>query len=256
MKILAIGDIVGTRAVAYLEERLWNLRTEQKIDFVIANGENASEIHGLSAADAKRLLAAGIDVITLGNHTYGKRDLSPLLESETRIIRPANYPAENPGTGYTVLPIDGWRILCINVSGRAFLDPLASPFDTVDKILDREAGHYDFAVMDIHAEATSEKLAIAHWFDGRVLVEFGTHTHVQTADEQILPNGSGYLTDLGMSGPVNGILGTDRDAVIRKFRTFLPTQFSVADGEIQAHGAIFEIDPSAHRVKRVTRVTF
>ena len=254
MRILALGDIVGTQTLDTLRSKLWELRRRERIDLVIANGENVSDIRGICARDAEALLDTGVDLITLGNHAWGKRDLYAFLENETRIIRPANYPPEAPGCGYTVLHADGWRVLCINVCGRVYMEPLASPFDTVDRILERERGSYDFAVMDIHAEATSEKLALAHYFDGRIAVMFGTHTHVPTADLQILPHGSGYVTDLGMCGPKNGILGTDKDAVLEKFRTLMPVRFSVADGEILCNGVVFETD--GNRVKDLKRIDF
>ena len=256
MRILALGDVVGTKTIDFLSRNLWRIRKEHRIDLVIANGENASEIRGLSARDADALLDTGIDLITLGNHAYGMRDIYAYLENETRVIRPANYPPVAPGAGYTVINVDGWRVLCINVCGRVYMDPLASPFDTVDRILAREAGAYDLAVMDIHAEATSEKLAIAHDFDGRVQVMFGTHTHVPTADTQILPKGSGYVTDLGMCGPQGGILGTDKDAVIDRFRTMMPSRFSVAGGDVTANGVIFSLDTDAKRVTQVDRISF
>ena len=256
MRILAIGDVVGSAAVEYLNRSLWDLRKKEKIDFVVANGENATDCRGVLPRDADVLLATGVDLITLGNHTYGMREIYPYLDDAARVIRPANYPPTAPGCGYTIVRADGARILCINISGRVFMDPLASPFDTVDRILEREKGSYDFALMDIHAEATSEKLALAHYFDGRIAVMFGTHTHVQTADEQILPHGSGYITDLGMCGPENGILGTERETVIERFRTMMPARFHVADGKIVAHGAIFDVDPDAGRVKSVKRIVF
>ena len=254
MRILALGDIVGGKTIEFLGQQLWSLRTREKIDFVIANGENATDIHGLCAHDAQALLDTGIDVITLGNHTYGMRDIYPLLEDTDKIIRPANYPPEAPGVGYTLQVVDGWRLLCINVNGRVYLDAFASPFDTVDRILEREAENYDIAMMDIHAEATSEKLAIAHYFDGRIQMMFGTHTHVPTADTMILPQGSGYVTDLGMCGPTNGILGTDKDDVIRRFRSLMPVRFHVADGDIRANGVLFDLDGA--RVTGVKRITF
>ena len=257
MRILALGDIVGHVAIDYLAEKLWAFRSQNKIDFCVANGENATEIRGISAADAEKILDTGVDLITLGNHAFGMKDIYSYLDAnEHCIIRPANYPTDAPGVGYTVCDVNGWRVLCINVSGRVYLDPLASPFDTVDRILERESGRYDVALLDIHAEATSEKLAIGRYFDGRVQVMFGTHTHVPTADEQILPLGSGYITDLGMCGPKNGILGTDADAVIHRFRTMMPTRFSVADGPVQAQGVIFDVDESAGKVRKVTRVSF
>lgn len=256
MRILALGDVVGTAAIEHLKKHLWQFRSREKIDFTVANGENASEIRGLSASDAKALLDTGIDLVTLGNHAFGKRDLYDLLDNTDEIIRPANFPATAPGNGYTLLRVGGVRLLCINVQGRVYLDPLASPFETVDRILEREKGSYDLAIMDVHAEATSEKLAIAYYFDGRVNVMFGTHTHVPTADMQILPQGSGYVTDLGMCGPKGSILGTDRDAVIERFTTLMPTRFSVATGPIEAQGVIFDVDDYSYKVKNVQRISF
>ena len=256
MKILAVGDVVGGRAVEYLENNLWKVREENKIDFTVVNGENASEIHGIGTADAKALISSGADLITLGNHTYGRRDICEFLSESESIIRPANYPPMAPGGGYTLLNINGWRILGINILGTALMESLACPFTTVDRILERENGNYDFAVMDIHAEATSEKIALARYFDGRIAVIFGTHTHVQTADEQILPNGSGYITDLGMTGPDNGVIGTEADAVIEKFRTKMPVRFKAADGKIKACGAIFDLDTDTKKVRSVTRIVF
>lgn len=256
MRILALGDVVGKEALSYLEEKLWAFRRQNVIDAVVVNGENATDIRGLCARDAEILLNAGADVITLGNHTYGMRDLYPFLENDSRIIRPANYPPAAPGNGYTILNLDGWRILCINISGRVYLDPLADPFETVEKILVREEGNYDLSIMDIHAEATSEKMAIAYVFDGKIDVMFGTHTHVPTADTRVLPKGSGYVTDLGMCGPVDSIIGTKREQVIERFRTVMPTRFEVADGPVEAQGVIFDLDIDAHRVRSVKRISF
>ena len=256
MRILALGDIVGTQTIDYLNRFLWSFRKKERIDLVIANGENTTDIRGLSAKDADALSNAGIDVITLGNHAFGMRDLYPILDDTTRIIRPANYPPEAPGCGYTVFDANGYKLLCINVSGCALLEPLASPFDTVDRILVREEGSFDFAILDIHAEATSEKQALGYYFDGRISVMFGTHTHVPTADERILPKGSGYITDLGMCGPTESIIGTDIQTVIKKFRTHLPMHFTVAQGEVVGQGAIFDLDTDSGRVKSVTRIQF
>ena len=244
MKLLALGDIVGTRTVDYLERELWSLRSRLGADCVVANGENADDIHGLSSTQANRLLDAGVDLLTTGNHVWGKRDLIPLLEEESRVLRPANFPPTAPGSGWAIVPAGSWRMLAINVMGNVFMDSLADPFDAVEKILDRNAGSYDFAMLDIHAEATAEKLALARTFDGRIAVIFGTHTHVQTADEGILPHGSGYITDLGMCGPADGILGTDAAAVIRKFRTHMPQRFLPAEGPLALHGALFTLDSS------------
>ena len=256
MRILALGDIVGTQTIDYLNRFLWSFRKKERLDLVIANGENTTDIRGLSAKDADALSNAGIDVITLGNHAFGIRDLYPYLEREKNIIRPANYPPKSPGNGYTVVCIDGWRVLCINISGRVYLDPLADPFDTVERILEREEGNYDLSVMDIHAEAASEKLALAHYFDGRIHLMFGTHTHVPTADEQILPHGSGYVTDLGMCGPIGGIIGTAKEDVIEKFRSMMPVYFHVANGEIRAQGIVCDIDCDTGKIKELKRIQF
>lgn len=257
MRILALGDVVGEVSVAYLKRQLGAVCRRESIDFTVVNGENASEIRGLCAHDAEELLNAGADLITLGNHAFGKRDLYPFLDDfPDRIIRPANYPASAPGCGYTIASVGGWRLLCINICGRAFLDPLADPFATVEQILVRESGNYDVSLMDIHAEATSEKLALGLYFDGRIQILFGTHTHVATADERVLPHGSGYITDLGMCGPQNGILGTDAEAVISRFRTMMPTRFPVASGAVCAEGAVFDLDEHSARVRSVRRIRF
>lgn len=256
MKILAIGDVVGKRSVDHLKNKLWDLRNDLKADFVVVNGENASDIYGIDENEAKTLLSAGADVITLGNHAFGRKSIFAMLSDSESIIRPANYPPLAPGGGYTVINICGWRILCINVMGTAFMESLACPFATVDKILDREKGSYDIAIMDIHAESTSEKISLARYFDGKINVMFGTHTHVQTADEQILPLGSGYITDVGMVGPVNGIIGASPEAVIERARTKISSRLTVADGDIRACGALFELNDDTKRVTRVTRIVF
>ena len=257
MKILAIGDIVGGIAIDYLEKNLTKFINENKIDFVIANGENASEIKGLSHRDAEALYNVGVDFITLGNHAFGKRDIYSFLDdNEHRIIRPANYPASAPGNGYSIINIDGYKVLIINVLGTMFMNPINSPFEVIDIILEREKGNYDFAILDIHAEATSEKLAIARYFDGRIAIMFGTHTHVQTADECILPMGSAYITDIGMAGPENSILGTKVEAIIDRFIMQTPQYFTVADGGVKVNGAIFDIDPNNSKIYSIKRVKF
>ena len=256
MKILALGDVVGKNAVAHLENNLWNVRRTLAADVVVVNGENASDIYGIDEIDAKAILSAGADVITLGNHAFGKKNIFNMLSDSNAIIRPANYPPLTPGGGYTILNIDGWRILFINILGTVMMESLACPFATVDKILEREKGNYDISIMDLHAESTSEKIAIGRYFDGRINVIFGTHTHVATADEQILPCGSGYITDIGMTGPVNSIIGSSIDAVIERMRTKITSRFVVADGEVKAHGAIFEIDTDTKKVINIERIVF
>lgn len=255
MKILAIGDIVGVRAIEHLKQNLWGLRNKLGIDFVVANGENATEIHGLSASDAQRILDAGVDLITMGNHTWSKRDLYNFLDDNPdKIIRPANYPGNAPGCSYTTVDICGYRVLCMNSQGLAFMEPLADPFEAIEYILAREEGEYDLSLLDFHAEATSEKYAMARVFDGKINIIFGTHTHVPTSDCQILPGGTAYVTDLGMTGPTNGILGTDSERVLRKMRMHMPSQFIVADGEIKADAVIFETDGT--KMTKISRIRF
>ena len=255
MKILAIGDIVGVRAIEHLKQNLWGIRRKLGIDFVVANGENATEIHGLSASDAQKILDSGVDLITMGNHTWSKRDLYNFLDDNPdKIIRPANYPGNAPGCSYTTVDLCGYRLLCMNVQGVAFMEPLADPFEAVEYILMREEGEYDLSLLDFHAEATSEKYAMARVFDGKINMIFGTHTHVATADCQIMPGGTAYVTDLGMTGPVNGILGTDSERVLRKMRMHMPSQFIVADGEIKADAVIFETD--GEKMTKISRIRF
>ena len=257
MKILAIGDVVGERTLDYLRQNLPRARREYGADLVIANGENVCDIHGLSPKCAEALFDAGVDFITSGNHIFDRRDTHQLLEDATRIIRPCNYPAECPGEGAKLITsADGWQILVVNVSGVAFMDALGNPYTAVQHALDSHRGRYDVAVLDIHAEATSEKIALARHFDGRFAAIFGTHTHVQTADAQVLPNGSGYITDLGMTGPTNGILGVKTEAVLTRQRTHLPQRFLVADGPISACGALFDINETTGRANSVTAIKF
>lgn len=254
LKILALGDIVGQNTVDFLKKKMWGIRTLLGASFVVANGENATEIKGLSASDAQALFDCGIDLLTSGNHIWGKKDIYPLLDGDRRILRPANYPASNPGVGYNILNVEGWKILCINVQGTVYLAPLDNPFEAVEKILKKEQGNYDFSLLDFHAEATSEKIAMGRSFDGRINMIWGTHTHVQTADECILPNGTGYITDLGMTGPINGILGAEANPVIEHFYTQMPKRFSVADGDIILCGALFELDTSSGKVTKIERI--
>ncbi|MBR6782101.1 MAG: YmdB family metallophosphoesterase [Clostridia bacterium] len=258
MKILAVGDVVGRRSIEYLSKTLRRTAASLGADLVVVNGENASEIHGLCKADAQALLDAGADLITLGNHAFGSRDLYGFLDDNTDVvIRPANYPAACPGVGCTLRRVNGLRVLCMNLSGTAFMEQLDNPFVAADRLLEREKGEYDIALLDFHGEATSEKLAMGFHLDGRVQIVFGTHTHVPTADTRILPAGTGYVTDLGMTGPTNGILGTDAEAVLYKMRTRMPVRFTVADGPIEAQAVLFTLeDTKPHRCVKVERVTF
>lgn len=250
MKILLLGDIVGEAAKELLCKHLWNWRRELGVSLVIANGENVcmGKGNGLDRTSAQELLQCGVDVLTGGNHTFRKSSLYPLLEEENGVLRPANYPDSAPGRGDFIADADGYRVLVLNVMGQVYLEPMRDPFDTVEAILRRREGEYDLAILDVHAEATSEKAAIAYAFDGRLTAVVGTHTHVATADAQILPRGTAFQSDLGMCGPIHSILGVKTENILFKFRQKLPTAFEVGDGEIQCNGAILEVDPSSGKV--------
>lgn len=239
-RILALGDVVGAAACDHLANSLWDIRRETQADMVILNGENASGIHGLTPQQAETLYRAGADVITGGNHTFYPRGIGEALEERDYLLRPANLPARAPGRGDTVADINGVRVLVINLLGRIGMEPADSPFEAGDRILAARQGSYDLAVCDFHAEATSEKAALARYFDGRMTAVFGTHTHVQTADARVLPGGTGFITDAGMCGPEDSILGVKSEIIIHRFLTGLPAHFDVAGGDISLHGVLFE----------------
>ncbi len=257
MKILALGDIAEPRAVLHLKAKLPSFIKKNAIDFVVANGENAAFINPPSPELACEILDCGVDCITGGNHTMRNRHLHAMLDNETRMLRPQNYPPAVPGHGYAILTRNGTRILCMNVMGRVHIEPtLDSPFTVIDRVLVREEGRYDIALLDIHAEATGEKLALAHYFDGRITVIFGTHTHVPTADEHVLPKGTGYVTDLGMCGSESGILGVAPNGIIERMTTGLPVRVDPDTGDVVAMGAVFTVDTEQKRCTAVTRVRF
>lgn len=241
-KILALGDVVGPRATEYLSRNLWKARKNYNIDMVIANGENSAEPNGIDKASAHTLFDSGVDVITTGNHVFRKASVFSYLDDEENILRPLNFPSECPGHGDTIIKINGYKILVLNVMGQAYLDVASSPFEAVERALQKNEGEYDFCVLDIHAEATGEKKAVAYNFADKIAVVFGTHTHVQTNDACILNNTCAYVTDLGMCGVQDSILGVKKEAVIYKLKTKMLSKFDFAEGEIEANGAIFEID--------------
>lgn len=257
MKILVIGDVTSTGGIAHLEKNLWKFRAKESIDLCIVNAENAGFITGADAQAAERILAAGADCLTGGNHTLRNHSVYSYLDESSVMLRPINFGDTAPGSGYTVIDVSGYRVLVISAMGNVGITPtLDSPFSYIDRVLEREAGKYDLAVLDIHAEATGEKLAIAHAYDGKIGVIFGTHTHVPTADEQILPRGSGYITDVGMCGESGGILGMDVESTVLRMRTHLTPRFTTASGVPVANGVIFTVDTSSGKAKEVRRVNF
>ena len=257
LRILAVGDVVGRVGLSHLQGTLHAQKKALGVDLCIVNGENASEIKGICKQDAEQLLLAGADIITLGNHAYSAPDIGTFLDDRSdAIIRPANFPAANPGYGYTVTNVNGVRVLCINMLGTVNLTPLDNPFLTLERILDAQKGNYDIAVLDMHAEATSEKYAIARAFDGKLSVIFGTHTHVATADLQIMPGGTGYITDLGMTGPEGGIIGAKTEPVLKMLRDHMPARFAVADGRVRAHAALFCVETDTGRTTSAKQLIF
>ena len=242
MKILALGDVIGSEGVDYVCSKLRAFKRENNIDFTVINGENSAKANGIDPASAEALLSGGVDVITTGNHVYRINAVYDYLDSTEFVIRPANYPPSCPGIGYTIVDCGFRRILVMNVLGVTYMEPLACPFETVEAILEKEKGNYNISLLDVHAEATSEKAALAHYFDGKVTAVFGTHTHVQTNDAKVLPHGTGFITDLGMCGPENSILGVRSDIIIDKLRFHLPKKFEYACRGIRAHGAVFTIE--------------
>lgn len=254
MKILAVGDVIGLKSADYLAERLRVYQRKNGIDFTVVNGENSAKHNGIDAYSADIILSAGADVITTGNHVYRIPAFNEYLEANRFVLRPANYPDACAGMGYGIYDCGFKRILVINALGQINTDAVNSPFDVIDAILEKEKGSYHIAILDLHAEATSEKAAIARYFDGRIQVIFGTHTHVQTNDARILPLGSGFITDLGMCGPAESILGVESRIIIDRLRRHVPARFEFAEGDVVANGAVFTLEND--KVTSVTPIQF
>ncbi len=253
MNILFIGDVVGRPGRNYLDKNLQRLIKENDIDFTIVNGENSAGGVGITKSTYDELLGMGVDMITLGNHSWAKKEIFQFIEESDKLVRPANYPKGTPGKGFRVTEKDGKRIAVINLCGRVYMDCIECPFKIADEILEEIKDNTDIIIVDFHAEATSEKLAMGWYLDGRVKAVLGTHTHVQTSDERVLPGGTAYITDTGMTGPKDSILGVEKDIVIRKFITGMPARFEVASGEIVLGAVKIELDDN-NAVKAINRV--
>jgi 2',3'-cyclic-nucleotide 2'-phosphodiesterase len=241
MRLLFIGDVVGRPGREALAAAMPELRSERMPDLVVVNGENSAGGVGVTKETAEEIFAAGADVITLGNHTYRHRDVYPYLNSESRIIRPVNFPEANPGRGHTVVDAAGMRIAVVNLSGQMHLQVERNPFTAIDDLLESLAGAADAIVVDFHAELTSEKVAMGWHLDGRVGAVLGTHTHVPTADCRVLPGGTAHMTDVGMTGSRAGVIGVRREQALEAFRTQMPVRFDTADEDIWLMGAAVEI---------------
>ncbi|MGH2453368.1 MAG: TIGR00282 family metallophosphoesterase [bacterium] len=246
MRILLIGDVTGKPGRRILKALLPQLRRRHGAHLVIANGENAAGGMGITEETAEEIFAAGVDLITGGNHTWRNRDAYGLLDAHPRVLRPANYPPGAPGRGAATVEADGTAVGVLNLQGRVFMGELDDPFRAADAAVTELRDRAAVIVVDFHAEATSEKIAMGWHLDGRVSAVVGTHTHVQTADERILPGGTAYITDVGMTGPRDGVIGMDREVILEHFRSGLPTRFTVAGGVAQLNGVVIDVDGDGH----------
>ncbi len=254
LKVLFIGDIVGKPGRRALGEILSQIRKETQCDYCIANGENSAGGSGINYVIAQELYKYGIDALTLGNHTWSKREITNFIDDDSKIVRPANYPPELPGKGSIIL--DG-KLGIINLLGRVYLDSVDCPFKVLDRELEVIKKKVKVVLVDMHAEATSEKCALAWYADGRVSCILGTHTHVQTADERILPFGTAFISDVGMTGPYEGILGVDKDIILQKFLSYMPVRFEMAKGKVQFNAVLLNIDENTGKsmsIERINRV--
>ena len=249
MRILCIGDVVGSVGCRFLRSKLPALKKVKGIDLVVCNGENSADGNGITPVSARFLLDSGVDVITLGNHAYRRREAYELFDESPFIARPANFPeGAAPGRGIVNLDMGRRIVTVINIMGNLFLESgLDCAFDVIDRELKRAEGR--IILVDFHAEATSEKRAMGYYLDGKVSAVFGTHTHVQTSDAQVLPNGTGYITDLGMTGVTHSVLGVKTEIIINKVKTKMPARFDLADGDCRLEGAIFDIDENTGKCK-------
>jgi metallophosphoesterase (TIGR00282 family) len=243
MRILFIGDIVGSPGRQIVRDRLADVVKHQHIDLVVANGENSASGFGITPRITEELLQYGVEVITGGNHSWDRREIFEFIPHEPRLLRPGNFPDGNPGSGlYVGTAKNGVKYAVLNLQGRVFLAPFDDPFKKADSELAKLPPDVAFVLVDMHAETTSEKVALGWYLDGRVTAVVGTHTHVTTADEHVLPDGTAYITDVGMTGPHEGIIGMERAAIIKKFIDGLPTRFEVASGDIQMNAVVIETD--------------
>ncbi|MBQ9758003.1 MAG: TIGR00282 family metallophosphoesterase [Clostridia bacterium] len=256
MRILTVGDIVASDGREFIYNNLGRIKKKFDIDYCIANGENAANTNGITADIANTFLMSGVDVITLGNHTFANREYMQVLTDNKRVIRPANYPPETEGMGYFVDDLGNVRIGVINAMGRINMEALDCPFRATEKIIDKIKNEADIIIIDFHCETSSEKLAFGNYFDGKVTAVFGTHTHIQTADEHILPKGTGYISDLGMTGVRDSILGVKKEIIMDMYYTRKKYRFEKAEGEVWFSGAVFEVDDKTKKVTGIERLYF
>ncbi|MDR2849462.1 MAG: TIGR00282 family metallophosphoesterase [Verrucomicrobiota bacterium] len=255
MKILLVGDIVGGPGRRVFKEVVQRLRGESAVHAVVANAENAAAGNGITLALAEELFKAGADVITLGDHVWGQKDLEGTISGEKRLVRPANFPQGAPGQGYATVQTALGAITVVNLLGRVFMNPMDCPFRAMDALLQTMPRNAP-VIVDFHAEATSEKIAMGHYLDGRVAAVVGTHTHVQTSDAVLLPKGTAYMTDLGMTGPAHSVIGREIAPVLKRFTTGIPAKFTVAEGPCVLEGAVLELDRASGRAVSIVPYRF
>ena len=256
MKFLTVGDLVGNAGIKKLKSVLNKIRETEKIDFVIVNAENSAEGMGITKKNFEDILELNIDVITMGNHTWGKKDIFSFID-HPKLIRPANYPEGVVGKGYNIYKCKDKKIAVMNLIGRVDINVLSeNPFIKAKKIIEEIKDKVDMIFLDFHAEATAEKIAMGFFLDGKVTAVFGTHTHVQTADEKILPNGTAFITDIGMTGPKNSVIGMDINASIKRFETTLPERYKIAEGECIFNGVVFDVNENTNKVENIKRLYY
>lgn len=253
MRLLFVGDVVGEGGCEFLKRKLPDFKRKNNIDVCIANGENSAQGNGVTPKSLGDVFDSGVDMITLGNHTYKRFEIMDHLEDAVNVVRPYNYPSGAPGVGVGILDKGRYRIAVINMLGTVYSEPLGNPFNEMDKAL-KEIDGCKTVVVDFHAEATAEKRAMGFYLDGKVTAVLGTHTHVQTADEQLLPKGTAYITDVGMVGPLQSVLGIEPELTIKKFKSNLPVRFMNATGEYSMNGCIIEIDEKTGKALSIERV--
>jgi 2',3'-cyclic-nucleotide 2'-phosphodiesterase len=257
VRILFLADIFAAPGRRAVEQHLPGIREAHGVDAVIANAENAADGVGVTSRIAARLYAAGVDAITLGNHAYRQKEVYPFLETNERIVRPANHAANAPGRGLTVVEAsDGTRVAVVNLIGQLFLDAAQSPFEMGPRLVAEARAQTPVVIVDFHAEATSEKVAMGRLLDGTVTAVIGTHTHIQTNDPSVLPGGTAYLTDAGMTGPHDSVIGVRAELVLRRFQTGLPIRFEPAEGDVRIEGALIDCDGATGRATAVTPFRF
>ncbi|MEC5422619.1 TIGR00282 family metallophosphoesterase [Virgibacillus sp. C22-A2] len=255
MKILFIGDVVGSPGRDMVQEYLPKLKEKYRPTMTIINGENAASGKGITEKIYKQFLEWGAQVVTMGNHTWDKKEIFEFIDGAKNMVRPANFPEGNPGKGMVFINMNGIEVAVINLQGRTFLPAIDDPFRKVDELIEEAKKRTNIIFVDFHGEATSEKQAMGWYLDGRVSAVVGTHTHTQTADERILPQGTAYISDVGMTGPYDGILGVERDAVLKRFLTSLPVRFEIDEkGRSQLNGFLVTIDNSNGKSTRVDRI--